>query len=638
MKYRYFSLLIGAFFVFSQCTTNETSEPLNFLVEPYLQYGTKNGMVVLWETGIPSTTTVRYGESVYDSGEPVLSESVSLEGLRTMHEIPLVDLKTETDYFYQIVSVSEQGDTLTSQINPFKTAVHDSTAYMFALIGDSQKNSRTPWAWERIANLVWQDRPNFVVHVGDIVDDGNRLTDWTEHFFPGGNILMSKTSMYTALGNHENDSDYYYQYFHNPPPEYYYTFYYGNAQFFIVDTNRDVTEGSEQYTWLEWELAKSTATWKFVLHHHPPYSSEENDHGDGWKEKSTQGTHARNLVPLYEQYGVDFNLFGHTHVYERTWPLKNDLVDEKEGVIYINSGGAGGGLEDFLPTRSWFTAELQTGHHYATFSIFDGTLVFKAIDSEGRMFDTFQMTKDNASSTSKVVQPPAPKIYPMGGGIFEDHEHVRMEAVFENLVIRYTTDGTEPTSQSTRYTEPIEITESTTIRARTFSPEGRASRINAAFFRKVQPLEPVMVENVEQGVEYNYYEITVDEVPDYSSLTPNKTGVLQQFSIDEIPTPEENISFQYESLIRITEEGMYTFYTESDDGSNLYIHGQKIVDNDGTHGMRERGGKVILKKGYHPIRVDFFQKGGGKGLHVSYEGPVTSKQIIPGNVLFRSVD
>ena len=331
MKYRYFSLLIGAFFVFSQCTTNETSEPLNFLVEPYLQYGTKNGMVVLWETGIPSTTMVRYGESVYDSGEPVLSESVSLEGLRTMHEIPLVDLKTETDYFYQIVSVSEQGDTLTSQINPFKTDVHDSTAYMFALIGDSQKNSRTPWAWERIANLVWQDRPNFVVHVGDIVDDGNRLTDWTEHFFPGGNILMSKTSMYTALGNHENDSDYYYQYFHNPPPEYYYTFYYGNAQFFIVDTNRDVTEGSEQYTWLEWELAKSTATWKFVLHHHPPYSSEENDHGDGWKEKSTQGTHARNLVPLYEQYGVDFNLFGHTHVYERTWPLKNDLIDEKEG-------------------------------------------------------------------------------------------------------------------------------------------------------------------------------------------------------------------------------------------------------------------------------------------------------------------
>ena len=638
MKYRYFPLLIGALFVLSQCTTIETSESIGFLVEPYLQYGTKNGMVVLWETNIPSTTTVRYGESVYDSGEPVLSEIESVEGLRTMHEVPLINLKTETDYFYQIVSVSEQGDTLKSQIYPFKTAVHDSTAYMFALIGDSQKNSRTPWAWERIANLVWQDRPNFVVHVGDIVDDGNRLTDWTEHFFPGGNILMSKTSMYTALGNHENDSDYYYQYFHNPPPEYYYTFYYGNAQFFIVDTNRDVTEGSEQYTWLEWELAKSTATWKFVLHHHPPYSSEENDHGDGWKEKSTQGTHARNLVPLYEQYGVDFNLFGHTHVYERTWPLKNDLVDEKEGVIYINSGGAGGGLEDFLPTRSWFTAELQTGHHYATFSIFDGTLVFKAIDSEGRMFDTFQMTKDNASSTSKVVQPPAPKIYPMGGGIFEDHEHVRMEAVFDNLVIRYTTDGTEPTSQSTRYAEPIEITESTTIRARTFSPEGRASRINASYFRKVQPLEPVMVENVEQGVDYNYYEIMVDEVPDYSSLTPNKTGVLQQFSIDEIPTPEENISFQYESLIRITEEGMYTFYTESDDGSNLYIHGQKIVNNDGTHGMRERGGNVILKKGYHPIRVDFFQKGGGKGLHVSYEGPVTSKQIIPGTVLFRSLD
>lgn len=254
------------------------------------------------------------------------------------------------------------------------------------------------------------------------------------------------------------------------------------------------------------------------------------------------------------------------------------------------------------------------------------------------MFDTFQMSKDKVTKTNEVVQPPAPKIFPMGGGIFQDHEHVRMEAVFDNLVIRYTIDGTEPTSQSTRYTEPIEINQTTTVRARTFSPEGKASRINAGYFRKVEPIEPVTVENIGQGVDYTYTEISVDQVPDYTTLTPNKAGVMDQFSIVEISTPEENFFFHYESLIRITEEGMYTFFTESDDGSNLYIHGEKIVDNDGTHSMRERSGKVILKKGYHPISVDFFQKGGGKGLNVSYEGPVTSKQIIPANVLFRSID
>jgi predicted phosphodiesterase len=626
-------LVLGLLITGLSSTDEPTINNDNFKVAPYLQFATQNSMVVLWETHEEASTLIEFGESVLNSGEPVLNQSRTLDGRRTMHEVVLDGLKTETNYFYRVRSEYADGTVVMSETYPFKTAVEDENAYMFALVGDSQKNNDTPWAWERIANLVWQDRPNFVVHVGDLVDDGNKLTDWTEHFFPGGHILMSKTSMYTALGNHENDADFYYQYFHNPPPEYYYTFNYGNAQFFIVDTNRDVTEGSEQYTWLEWELAKSDATWKIVLHHHPPYSSEENDHGDTWKEASTMGTHARNLVPLYEQYGVDFNLFGHTHVYERTWPLKENLINQKEGVVYINSGGAGGFIEDFAPTRNWFSAELQTGHHYCTFSIYDRTLVFKAIDSDGNMFDTFQMTKEEGSRTASVMQPPAPMIHPMGG-IFEDTQEVMMEAVFENLQIRYTTDGSEPTSSSPLYDGPISINSSSTVRARAFSEDNKASRISASKFRKVELLEPVSVTSLQAGLIYKYFKHTgFDFLPDFGNFEPQKVSTTTVITIEDLRDQDDYFAFEFEGFIEITEAGRYTFFTNSDDGSKLFIHGQEIVNNDGTHGMREREGEVMLLEGLHPIKIQHFENGGGEGLEVTYKGPGFEQMEIPANLL-----
>lgn len=252
--------------------------------------------------------------------------------------------------------------------------------------------------------------------------------------------------MFPVLGNHEQDASYYYQYVVAPAPEYYYTFTYGNAQFFMIDTNRDVSEGSEQYNWLEWELAKSTATWKIAIHHHPPYSSDSDDHGNTFEALSTLGTDARNLVPLYERYGLDFCLFGHTHLYERSWPIKDNKINMKNGVVYINSGGAGGGLEDFAPTRSWFTMELQSVHHYCTFSIFEDHVVFKSIDHEGRLIDTFQMKQEKEDmAQTMVIQPPAPHVATSSATLFEKETTVTLESAFENLAIHYTTDGSEPT-------------------------------------------------------------------------------------------------------------------------------------------------------------------------------------------------
>ncbi|MCV6630359.1 MAG: metallophosphoesterase, partial [Flavobacteriaceae bacterium] len=382
----------------------------------------------------------------------------------------LDNLLPETNYFWQVISKTQSGTTITSEIYTFKTVVNDDSAFSFALVGDAQCNRKTPWAWKVISNLVWKDRPSFVVNAGDLADWGPNKNEWVEEFLAPGHQLMSRIPMYSVLGNHEGDADYYYQYMANPVPEYWYTFTYGNAQFFMIDTNRDVSVGSDQYNWLAQELAKSTATWKIAVHHHPPYSSEENDHGDSFKgaQSKLANDKARDLPKLFDLYGVDFSLFGHTHVYERTWPLKNNRINQRKGTIYINSGGAGGGLEDFMPTRNWFSIELENKHHYCTFVIYDKTLIFKAIDNDGNMFDTFQMHKDRDRDKVTVVQPPAP-IISSEATVFYKKTAFRIATGLQDLQVHYTVDGSEPSQQSPKYEGPVSLTKNTMVKARAYS-------------------------------------------------------------------------------------------------------------------------------------------------------------------------
>ncbi len=612
MKKQLFLLILSSFSCFLNAQQNPPA--LNFLVKPYLQFATKSSIVILWETTGEATTKVNYGKALMDAAAPNLSQTQTLDGRRMMHEVTLTNLETETNYFWQVTSVGPAGDTLSSEVYTFKTAVNDNQTFMFALVGDSQRNNDTPWAWGTIADKVWQDRPSFVVHVGDLVDQGSKKTDWTDYFFPDGHVLMSRFPMYTVLGNHEQDDDNYYTYMSNPAPEYYYTFQYGNAQFFMIDTNKDVSEDSEQYNWLEWELARSEATWKIVVHHHPPYSSEADDHGDTFKAASTYGTEARNLVPLYETYGVDFCLFGHTHVYERSWPLKGDMINQKEGVIYINSGGAGGFLEDFAPTRSWFTLELQTGHHYCTFAIFDQMLVFKAIDHEGRVFDSFQMDKsEKTTKTAAVVQPPAPHIK-VSAPVFQDASDVTMEAAFEDLEIRYTTDGSLPTRNARFYRGPFEVKESTLIKARAYTNNGKASRVADVRLKQMEPLPAQKVKSTQAGLAFKYYEGEFDSLPDFSQMKVLKEGVAKTVSLAAANPRDDRFAIVMEGYVELPETKLYELFINSDDGSRLYIDEQMLVDHDGTHSAMKKSGQLILAKGKHKIRIEFFEKTGGQHL------------------------
>ena len=101
---------------------------------------------------------------------------------------------------------------------------------------------------------------------------------------------------------------------------------------------------------------------------------------------------------------------------------------------------------------------------------------------------------------------------------------------------------------------------------------------------------------------------------------------------------KEHWGARFSGLIDVPFTGNWTFFINSDDGSELWVNGQSLATNYGMHGMRERSGFVNLTEGLHEFRIEFFQGGGPHGLIFSWEGPNTSKATVPSSAFYVAAD
>ncbi len=217
--------------------------------------------------------------------------------------------------------------------------------------------------------------------------------------------------------------------------------------------------------------------------------------------------------------------------------------------------------------------------------------------------------------------------------VFTDEIKVRILKPKLNSEVRYTLDGTVPTAESTIYKEPFFLQNSVVLKAREFYSDGSKGRTRSGTYNKQEPLAPVIIDKIQHGLNYQYVEGKYDHTDQVPRDQYKKKGVLNMFLF-----PPNYIKHFfgviYSGLIIIPDEGIYTFYTETNDGSQLYIGDKLVVDHGGLHPADEKKGGIALKACYHKIKVIYFQNAGASSIKISYESTIFEKQEIPESVLF----
>lgn len=218
---------------------------------------------------------------------------------------------------------------------------------VFAVIGDYGLAGKDE---ADVAALIKSWQPDFIITTGDNnypngeagTIDANIGQYFHEYIKPYhgdyGVGSLDVNRFYPLLGNHDwhtRDARPYLEYFTLPGNERYYDFEWGPVHFFAIDSSSTEPDGispsSRQAMWLKEKLTASTASWRVVYLHHPPYSSGSN-HGS--------------IEPLrwpFAEWGAALVLAGHDHVYERL------AVD---GLVYVINGLGGNeryGFGTYLP-------------------------------------------------------------------------------------------------------------------------------------------------------------------------------------------------------------------------------------------------------------------------------------------------
>lgn len=207
-------------------------------------------------------------------------------------------------------------------------------------------------------------------------------------------------------------------------------------------------------------------------------------------------------------------------------------------------------------------------------------------------------------------------------------------------LIYFTADGSEPSQSSKIYNGPFTAEKTFTLKALAMmggSGENYASLIPSAVVSKeiktYQWKNGLKISNAKPGVAFKYFEPTGKIDLNSINNNPTASGVSDVIS-HQNKKRTDKFAFEFTGYIKIDKDAIYTFFTDSDDGSMLYIDDEEIVNNDGDHGNVEKSGKAALKKGFHKIKVLYFDSGGGNSLKVSLQPEDGKKEMIPASFLF----
>ncbi len=321
---------------------HEIDSPIPPYMVPYLQTPTESSIYVCWHSDAGTESVVEYGAT--EALGTVVSGDVHDFGSGVIwHWTQLTGLSPETEYFYQCRTDTASSDVYVLRTQPPADATD--RVIRFAVYGDNRteadKHAEVVRALRDKAIEIYGDdlhqQLNLVMNVGDIVTDGNTLSQYTHEFFDPMSSISHLVPTMISIGNHEAEASHFYNYvkyddLQGYTGQGYYSFRIGPVLFIALNSN---VQGSAQFMWLETLLADAAVDtqvdWIFAFLHHPGRSEIWPDGNTSWVQDQ--------VIPLLNQYDkVELLSYGHSHNYERG--------ATSEGNLRLMLAGGGGSALD----------------------------------------------------------------------------------------------------------------------------------------------------------------------------------------------------------------------------------------------------------------------------------------------------
>lgn len=300
--------------------------------------------------------------------------------------VKLEDLSPGTTYYYR---VGDGAEGHWSDVSSF-TAGYPNTGTNMLILGDLQESDNTT-----LSGILQQPNTkncDLTIQTGDFVDAGGSYHYWDQTFAMLSGLTNDRLF---SLGNHETEGGLDINALMYNQNSDYYSVEYGNVYIASIAYNGGSAGYPAALEWLKQDAAKSTATWKILVSHQPPYYTNT----AGGNETAHQ------LFPAAVQAaGIDAVLSGHDHSYARTEPLYNGAVDKEKGVTYFICGSLGEKSYAVTKNPAFHFAQVTDAFQsvYLTLSTTSDTLEITAYDyRDGKVeqLDHYTKTKGGGAHT-----------------------------------------------------------------------------------------------------------------------------------------------------------------------------------------------------------------------------------------------
>jgi predicted phosphodiesterase len=291
---------------------------------PYLQNPSSTSMVIKWRDASSDLGKVSYGTQ-----PGALLQIAEAKTAGKDREVLLQNLVPETTYYYRVNGADK--NEFSFKTPPAEGAVRKTRVWVLGDSGAANDNAI------RVRDAFYEfnhgKTTDLMLMLGDNAYKTGSDANYQEALFDVFAPTLPYTPLYSTVGNHdvlEDGGSTYFDIFTLPVDgktgtvpsgtEAYYSFNYSNIHFACLDSeisNRSAT--GAMHSWLKADLEANTQDWTVVFFHHPPYSKGSHDSDTP---NTAMSDMRQNFTALFEQSGVDLVFTGHSHSYERSYPIE----------------------------------------------------------------------------------------------------------------------------------------------------------------------------------------------------------------------------------------------------------------------------------------------------------------------------